>query len=85
MLAEPEHFKGIVYIRISRLPAAQKQSILQTLSRHSIVTILKEQTIVNDCVIYNEYMAWYRQYHVQDFPQLKAEGIPSYELSKELT
>jgi hypothetical protein len=60
MLIEPEHYKGISFVRISMLPTEQKSKIRESLSRELIVKILLDNTLVNDCIVYDDYVSWYR-------------------------
>lgn len=60
MLIEPEHYKGISFVRISMLPAEQKSKIRESFSRELIVKILLDNTLINDCIVYDDYVSWYR-------------------------
>lgn len=60
MLVEPEHYKGISYVRISMLPAEQKAKIKDSFSRELIVKILRDNKLINDCIVYDDYVSWYR-------------------------
>lgn len=62
MLAEPEHYKGIIYVRISTLPGDQKIKIRESYNREAIVKILKDNALMNDCILYTEYLMWYKQF-----------------------
>ena len=62
MQAEPEHYKGIIYIRISSLPVEQKIRIRESYNRESILKIIKGNSLINDCILYHEYLRWYKQY-----------------------
>jgi hypothetical protein len=62
MLAEPEHYKGIIYVRISALPGEQKNRIRESYNQESIVKILKDNALINDCILYDDYLTWYKQY-----------------------
>ncbi len=59
MRATPENYKGIEYIQISSLPAEQKKAIYQSISHKSIINILKEDALLNDCLQYQHYVSWY--------------------------
>lgn len=59
MLAKPEEYKGISFVRISSLPIDQKAKIRKSYNRESIVKILKDNTLINDCIIYDDYVKWY--------------------------
>jgi hypothetical protein len=60
MLVEPEHYKGISFVRISMLPAEQRIKIRETFSRELIVKILRDNTLINDCIVYDDYVSWFR-------------------------
>ena len=63
MLAKPEHYKGILYIRISALPGEQKDVIRESYSREAIIKILKEDSLINDCILYSDYLNWYKKFN----------------------
>jgi hypothetical protein len=63
MLAEPEHYKGILFIRISALPGEQKTLIRKNYNREAIIKILKEDALLNDCILYSDYLDWYKQFN----------------------
>ena len=58
MGAAAENFKGIEFVRISSLPAEQKESIWQTIQRDKIIKIIKDKTLMNDCILYHDYVSW---------------------------
>ena len=62
MLAKPEQYKGISFVRISSLPGEQKIKIRQNYNREHIVKILKDNSLINDCIIYNDYVKWYKSF-----------------------
>ena len=63
MLADPEHYKGITYIRISALPGEQKHKIREHYTSETIVKIIKDNAlIISDCIIYSDYVKWYKIY-----------------------
>jgi hypothetical protein len=74
MLAEPEHYKGILYIRISALPGEQKNSIRSTYNRDSIIKILKEDALINDCILYDDYLNWYKDFSNARVPKSKTSN-----------
>ncbi|MBS1544749.1 MAG: hypothetical protein JST14_14020 [Bacteroidetes bacterium] len=59
-----ENFRGIVYVRISNLPEDQKTQIWQSLERDKIIRIFRENTLLNDCVLYQDYLSWLEQQKV---------------------
>ena len=56
-----EEFKGIEFVRISSLPEEQKKKIWQTLQHDKIIKIVKEQALMNDCILYQDYVSWLHQ------------------------
>jgi hypothetical protein len=58
VLAQPENFKGIVYVRLSTLPADQGLKIRESGYRHSIIKILNGELLMADCMIYDDYLKW---------------------------
>ena len=59
MRAAPEIYKGIEYVRIFSLPDEQKTLLRQTFSRDKIIKILKENSLLSDCIQYTDYVRWY--------------------------
>ena len=59
MLAKPEQYKGISYVRISTLPIEQRAKIRHSYKREAIIKILKDNALINDCIIYDDYVQWY--------------------------
>jgi hypothetical protein len=53
-----ENFKGIEFVRISSLPAEQKEKIWQSFQHDKIIKIVKDTTLLNDCILYNDYVSW---------------------------
>jgi hypothetical protein len=59
MRVAAENYKGIEYIRISSLPSEQKKNIYQSLNHKLIINILREESLLNDCLQYQHYITWY--------------------------
>jgi hypothetical protein len=53
-----ENFKGIEFVRISSLPDEQKERIWQSIQHDKIIKIVKDQALLNDCILYNDYLSW---------------------------
>ena len=68
MLVEPEHYKGISFVRISMLPRTARK-IKESFSRELIVKILRDNTLINDCIVYDDYVSWYRLIKPQPYIQ----------------
>ncbi len=60
MLMASELYKGIKFVRISSLPLDQKNQILQSINPENIIKILHNDILLNDCVQYKHYEAWYK-------------------------
>jgi hypothetical protein len=60
MLVDPEHYKGISFVRISMLPAEQRAKIRESFGRELIVKILRDNALINDCIVYDDYVSWFR-------------------------
>jgi hypothetical protein len=59
MRVPSEIYKGIEYIRISSLPIDQKNHLHKSLNHKLIINILKEKSLLNDCLQYQHYITWY--------------------------
>jgi hypothetical protein len=56
-----EHFKGIEFVRISSLPEDQKEKIWQSFQQDKIIKIVRDQALLNDCILYQDYVSWLSQ------------------------
>ncbi|MDZ4716759.1 MAG: hypothetical protein SH819_14940 [Cytophagales bacterium] len=54
-----ETFKGIEFVRISSMPKEQQERIWQTFESEKIIKIVKDQALMNDCILYADYAAWH--------------------------
>lgn len=61
MRATSEVYKGIEFVRISSLPEDQKAAIWNSFDREKIIKILKADALMNDCILYRDYMDWLGQ------------------------
>jgi hypothetical protein len=59
MRVAAEKYKGIEYIRISSLPVNQKEHLFKSLNHRLIINILKDNSLLNDCLQYQHYITWY--------------------------
>ena len=59
MKVSSENYKGIEYVRISSLPNGQKNCIYGSLNHKLIINILKNDSVMNDCLQYQHYIIWY--------------------------
>ena len=53
-----EHFKGIEFVRISAMPKDQQARVWESFERDKIFKIVTDQSLLNDCILYNDYTAW---------------------------
>jgi hypothetical protein len=81
MLAASEIYKGIKFVRISSLPPEQKDGIWQSINHNSVIKILKDQTLLNDCLQYTHYVAWYENIYK---PTKQGKVLPSENLTTKL-
>lgn len=59
-MLEAEHFKGLVYIRISSLPPDQRNSIRAFYNQEKVIKIIKDNSLLNDCLLYEDYTHWFQ-------------------------
>ena len=78
MLVDPEHFKGISFVRISSLPSEQRLKIRESFDRELIVKIIRDNALINDCIVYTDYLNWYRAH--RNHPVQSVEPAPVLEL-----
>ena len=52
-------YKGIEYIELSSLPVAEAESLIATLTERTLIKILKDDVVLNDCVLYSAYEKWF--------------------------
>jgi len=64
-----ENFKGIEFVRISLLPKEQKEKIWKSLSHDKIIKIVKDQAVLSDCILVNDYLSWLHENSVQNSHQ----------------
>ncbi len=75
MGAAAENFKGIEFVRISSLPEEQKIQIWQTFEHHKIIKIVRDKALLNDCILYQDYVSWLSQQKT-DQPAEKSPSQP---------
>ena len=61
MGATAENFKGIEFVRISSLPEEQKEKIWNSFHHDKIIKIVKDKALMNDCILYQDYISWLEQ------------------------
>ena len=80
MKVKLETYKGIEFVRISSLPADQKNVIRSFFKAQKIIKILRGSELLNDCLQYEDYQDWYNRYKAAT----KTGVSGSDEFSKEL-
>jgi hypothetical protein len=55
-----EIYKGIEFVRISKLPEEQRNQITRTIDHSKIIKILRGKELLSDCVQVNDYDCWMR-------------------------
>ena len=71
-MSEREIYKGIEYVRISKLPPEQSTCMNDTFPEEKIFKILREDDVIlTDCIQYQDYQEWYKKYY-----QPVVNGIP---------
>jgi hypothetical protein len=56
-----EIFKGIEFVRISALPQDQKDKIWKSFRQDKIIKIVKDEAVLVDCILYQDYISWLDQ------------------------
>jgi hypothetical protein len=69
-----ERFKGIEFVRISSLPKEQQQRVWESFERDKIIKIVRDQSLMNDCILYNDFTAW--QARIQPSPEAQPAVYP---------
>ncbi len=72
-----EIYKGIQYIQISSLPQNQRNEILKSISSRLIIKILKDDSILHDCIQYQHYEFWFENIFSKN--ELTAKTSPEEE------
>lgn len=61
-MTEREVYKGIEYVRISKLPGEQSARINTSFPKEKIFKILRDDdVIINDCIQYCDYQEWFKK------------------------
>jgi hypothetical protein len=86
MKAAVEIYKGIEYIQISTLPQDQRNEIMKSLSDRLIIKILRNDSLLRDCIQYRNYEFWYEnifsKLEVTEKKQHATEQVSSLMLRK---
>ncbi len=83
MKAKAKIYKGIEYIQISELPLEQREILSNSLNKNIIIKILVGGKILNDCVQFKDYDAWYEnlfkhQEKTEVYHNLMSISIPEF-------
>jgi adenosyl cobinamide kinase/adenosyl cobinamide phosphate guanylyltransferase len=70
-----EQYKGITYIRIAALPEKQKQQFWVSFDQEKIIKILKDDKLLNDCVLFNDYTEWLKSVLKEEVSMPVTESI----------
>ena len=55
-------YKGIEFVQLKALPAAQAALLIRTLNERTLIKILIDDVIISDCVLYSTYEKWFASY-----------------------
>ena len=67
-----EIYKGIEFVRISKLPEEQKKQITRTIDHSKIIKILRGKELLSDCVQVIDYAHWMRESFMTEVINLQA-------------
>jgi hypothetical protein len=70
-----EQYKGITYIRIAALPKKQKQQFWVSFDQEKIIKILKDDTLLNDCILFSDYTEWLKSVFKEEVSMPVTESI----------
>lgn len=72
-----EFYKGIEFVRISSFTEAEKNVFWQTFDRNKIIKILMNDSLLNDCIQYQDYREWMaKDFHQEVSIQQSKEETP---------
>jgi len=61
-MTEREVYKGIEYVRVSKLPSEQSARINASFPKEKIFKILRDdEVIISDCIQYRDYQDWFKK------------------------
>ena len=79
-MAEREIYKGIEFIRISKLSTDQRDKIIASFPKDKIIKILRDEVLLSDCIQYHEYQEWASEHYL---PIVSTVSIKTMELESE--
>lgn len=53
-----EKFRGIEFVRISSLPKEQQGQVWDSFDQGKIIKIIRDQSLLNDCILYEDFQKW---------------------------
>jgi hypothetical protein len=72
-MTEREVYKGIEYVRISKLPKEQSVRIQASIPEEKIFKILRDdEVLLEDCIQYRDYQDWFKRSYQ---PSVNGVGI----------
>lgn len=81
MIAKPEVFKGIEYVRISSLSSDVREELWRSFQHDKIIKIVKDQALLNDCILYQDFKRWLSEHPEAPMPnssRWRQSGQPSF-------
>ena len=69
-------YKGIEFVQLKALPAAEAAALMRTLDERTLIKILIDDVILSDCVLFSAYESWFASYskEVNEPVVLRCEG-----------
>ncbi len=64
-------YKGIEYVQVSLLPAPQRELISQEINPELFIKILVDDKVLDDCLQYKDYVAWFDSVFVKSQPPIQ--------------
>ncbi|MEN8248838.1 MAG: hypothetical protein ABFS32_07890 [Bacteroidota bacterium] len=52
-------YRGINYIKLKSLPHKQAESLRKSLTHRTLIKIIQDDVVIDDCVLYSAYEEWY--------------------------
>ncbi len=68
-MLQGENYKGLTFIRISKLPSDQRDLVLHTIDHQKIFKLLKDKQLMVDCLQFHHYQDWYARVYKSAFSQ----------------
>ena len=71
-------YRGIEFIELSALSPTMAASLKHTLNERTLIKILVDDAVLNDCVLYSAYEKWYANYNEEIQVALINDPKPSF-------